>query len=1401
MNVYIYVERILNMSGNYLDACFMRLVQNLKQSAKNGTAVTLMIGAGCSLTSSQKDVTTYGIIKSLVRDHSMSSDISENWNELYMSFVNNVWEGQGERNRIQLLQDYFTDMTPSVGYQAMRWLVENGYINNIITTNFDLMIDTALEGLSYQLVVGSHEEIVGTNPKPALTLIKAHGDLRFGELRFAPDQLAKLPKALRERICSITSGTVIVVGYRGQDIGILNALNDSGDYNAYWASPVRPDELNSYETGAIYTWMKKRNSANNFLSGERYGYFDKLLTQIKERLIKLSKDESLRRTSRFHELWKKSPLFDYLHLNRRFLEIYEQLHCYLETEVQTHQWRITDPYCACNHEVLLKAILDLMQENTISSQYLDCIANEVDALVFSLSCSIWTLCQGYPWTAAELVHTIRMKFEEENQKTRIGEEFWNAVLLLSQSGLGVDIGHPQIDNPLSFYFDKNGNFRAVLMRIDLRGMYYLLSNIFALLLFVPTCENGSERLMAQKNKKTLEKHLYEIRCYDSIIRLQMSKISLTTYHEVYQMLQQYGFSQTVIENEYILSRDIIRVSFSVEKTLPDQKESIWEKLVHQTQQNCARFFHDFAAEQFVPRQHMSVFSDFLQSPSNGLLIIGDSGSGKTTTLKLWLSELDPSEYLIYPILGRDNMGQEIQSELGEATKLIPYIEIMLEQRYQSLIIVFDAINEIRGTFADIAVFYKELLAFCNELTRESCGRIKLVISCRSDFYVQLKKSVGVEPSSSSFYTLDTPGGPQSLYQFPLLNDEEIGSFISLYQPLKKHITIEKLRQKFGELIYLPINLNIICNAYGADSGAIHTAGQSSIYKTWFHCLTVSAKKDAISEETLWAVVFQTVHYLFFDSQRNEAQTHRLSIDLSTQYPKALAAFEWLVLHKVFLRNGSDPNLIQFSHDSLEEFFLSQYILKRYADRLSTIDRILTSSSLSRPTVKHGLRIVFLTLFQDDRLAFINSLVSVVRDNNDQLLPLWIDAMLQVTKNASKDTLLLLRELEQYLLKREFSSFLRATLLHVHQMLNDMDDPGIVVVDSLAEAVLQSNICEDPTLKILSNHLRSKQRYLFPGENDTKAFRDSLALCEQTDHWFTNTVPVSLKDEHQMQKALLLQNQGQLNEAIDLMEECYKRQVGYVMYDLACQSALYLGAMYREMTRFDDAIDLYNTVEIDMIETPLLRYRLLMNKGIIYKNKIQNALFLGQKATEENLQYYQKALDNFAQTCDYAEQSDDIQLQLEIYAERVELGCAAYYLDLGTIKEATSWVKKIDKLIPRYYVPVERIQRHRMWARVLVLERRFTQAIEHLEHGFEIAVNYNIPFRATDCCNQITGIICDMIVLESFSTKEILEKGLHYGRYAIDYYKKLNRSDHRYLQDSLKKYRRIEEAYQAFVSKA
>lgn len=1391
------------MASNRLDGCFMRLVRNLKQNTqKKMEPITLMIGAGCSLTSSSKNITTYGIIESLVRQHSLKDNIPTTWTDLYQAFVNDVWEGQGERNRIQLLEDFFTDMTPSAGYQAMRWLVENGYIDNILTTNFDLMIDKVLEGLSYRLVVGSHEEIVGPEPKPVVTIIKAHGDLIHGELRFAPDELTKLPDKLSQEIYALTTGTVLVVGYRGQDIGLLNSLDNSGNYNAYWAAPERPDPMDVYETKPVYTWMEKRHSKNNFLYGDAYGTFDKLLTQLKLTLIQLSERDKLQRVSRFNKLWEKSPFLDYLRLNKRFLQIFEQLHCYLDAEVQEDMWRVTEPYCAQHYEVLLKSILDLMQENAMSSGYMDCVGNEVDALVFTLSCSIWTLCQGYPRIPQDLVKKIREKFEVENDETRIGDKFWGAVLQLSCTSLTDGDNYLCVDEPLSFYFDKGENLQTVLMHIELQEMHDLLSDISALLLFAPTCSNNSEFLTAQKTKETLEKHLYERRCYNNLIRLQMSQITLSTYQELYSMLRKYGFSETVIGDEYTLSRNSIRVSFPVKKALPNQKTNIWEILTQQAQVHREEFLQESEPQQFVQRQHMCVFSDFLRSPSNGFFVIGDSGSGKTTTLKLWLKELDTTEYLVYPILGRDKQGQEAKRALEGVDQQIRYVEIMLEQRNQSLLIIFDAINEMRGTFADIASFYKELLKFCDKLSREECARIKVVISCRNDFYAQLKKSSGVEPLSASFYTVDTSAEPQAFYQLPLLNEEEIGGFVRLYRSAQKNVTVEELYQEFGELIYLPINLNIICNAYGVNGDGLTNGGDyTSIYEKWFGQLAAAATKDAIYEETLWAVVFWTIQNSFFERNGGEVQTHRLFADLSAQHPGAPAAFEWLVLHRVFRRSDQNPNLIQFSHDRLEEYFFSQYILKKYKNQLDALDRILVDESLTWPVVRHGLTAALLTLFQNDRLLFITPLVRIVQDSNDPLLSLWVDAILQITKKMPMSVSPFLRELEQYLLKREFNAFMQAMLLQMRQMLDDMTDVGREVVDTIAGVVLQSNARENATLEVLCYYLRARQRYLFPDEDDTQAFRTSLALCQQVDSRLSKAIPVSLKDEHQTLEALLLQNQGQLNEAIDLMEQCYKRQSESVMYDLACQSALYLGAMYREMTRFDDAITLYDTVKTDMVSSPLLRFRLSMNKGIIYKNKIQNALFSGQGATEENLGYYRHALENFKQTCDYADQSEDIKLQLEIYAERVELGCVAYYLDLGTIREAISWVERMDALIPRYHVPVVRIQRHRMWARVLVLESKFEQAIEHLERGFQIAVDFNIPFRATDCCNQITGTICSALNIESILTREMLDRGLRYGEYAINYYEQLKQSNHRYLQDSKEKYQRIQRARQAIDSKA
>ena len=117
---------------------FARLVQRMRTNITKKETLTVLIGAGCSLTSSSDDITTVGIITKLVRRYCPQDEIPQSWFELYKKFVNVVWQGQGELERIHMLESFFEHMVPSVGYQTLRWLVEQRYVTNIITMNWIL---------------------------------------------------------------------------------------------------------------------------------------------------------------------------------------------------------------------------------------------------------------------------------------------------------------------------------------------------------------------------------------------------------------------------------------------------------------------------------------------------------------------------------------------------------------------------------------------------------------------------------------------------------------------------------------------------------------------------------------------------------------------------------------------------------------------------------------------------------------------------------------------------------------------------------------------------------------------------------------------------------------------------------------------------------------------------------------------------------------------------------------------------------------------------------------------------------------------------------------------------------------------------------------------------------------
>ena len=140
---------------------------------------------------------------------------------------------------------------------CLRSLIEHGYIHNVITTNFDMLLEQTFKGLSYRKRVGSNPYYtIGDNPK--FNLIKVHGDLEKGNFRISPDELTQLPKTLQKDIFQKTGGPLIFIGYRGQDIGLMNSLNTKNEYAAYWIDISQFDNIDVYTTKCIFNFMEHR---------------------------------------------------------------------------------------------------------------------------------------------------------------------------------------------------------------------------------------------------------------------------------------------------------------------------------------------------------------------------------------------------------------------------------------------------------------------------------------------------------------------------------------------------------------------------------------------------------------------------------------------------------------------------------------------------------------------------------------------------------------------------------------------------------------------------------------------------------------------------------------------------------------------------------------------------------------------------------------------------------------------------------------------------------------------------------------------------------------------------------------------------------------------------------------
>ncbi len=245
-------------------ARFHSLYYALKEYKEKGGA-TLIMGAGCSLSSTKKDISTIGIMKDSLREHGIAIDAEEEWDKIYSKFIDIVWISKSKEEQRELLNKRLADIQPTDGHKYLKALISEGYITTVITTNFDMLIEDVCKGMTYYKSTGGTYQKIGHN-STGFHLLKVHGDLESGQLRFSPADLMKLPNNISEDIFEKTRGLTLFLGYRGQDIGLMNSICNDSVSSMFWIDYNGPYLQPPSEAQIITKLLSSRESNDNILS-------------------------------------------------------------------------------------------------------------------------------------------------------------------------------------------------------------------------------------------------------------------------------------------------------------------------------------------------------------------------------------------------------------------------------------------------------------------------------------------------------------------------------------------------------------------------------------------------------------------------------------------------------------------------------------------------------------------------------------------------------------------------------------------------------------------------------------------------------------------------------------------------------------------------------------------------------------------------------------------------------------------------------------------------------------------------------------------------------------------------------------------------------------------------------
>lgn len=263
--------------ANLMERRISDLAARMKLARDYKDRYVLLLGAGASMSSEVPP--TPKIIAELLDEYGTMYEGASDKLEQFDQF----WNETGDDTRHRYLKRYL-DQKPSEGYKILADLAAQGYIRLIISFNFDILPQLAIEAAGQ---IKALELVNGYDPvdqiekqidsdQAGITIYQLHGSLRRPtSLKFSADDIVSYDKTTGEILNSLTARNIIVCGYAFEDFNVIKSFADFGK-SLWWVNPTEPPRM-------FKAVQRKRNSADFVLGGE-HGYFDNFFNKLHQEL-------------------------------------------------------------------------------------------------------------------------------------------------------------------------------------------------------------------------------------------------------------------------------------------------------------------------------------------------------------------------------------------------------------------------------------------------------------------------------------------------------------------------------------------------------------------------------------------------------------------------------------------------------------------------------------------------------------------------------------------------------------------------------------------------------------------------------------------------------------------------------------------------------------------------------------------------------------------------------------------------------------------------------------------------------------------------------------------------------------------------------------------------------------